>query len=108
MQALSLRCLHGTATTFKTSMIVIPEVETFWGVHNQAVMAVVSEKDVVLSGDARCDNPGYNATFATYSCLDVQSHLIIAQETVKVTDVKNSHWPGLNLRDPDSHSASTN
>lgn len=71
---------------------VVPEVKTMWTQHTEALLAVVGESPLVVSGDARCDPPGHNATYGTYTILDVQSHLILAQETVRMTEVKNSYW----------------
>ena len=54
-------------------------------------MATVADRPVIVSGDACCDIPGQNyVTFGTYTVLEDESHAIIAQETLKVTEVRNS------------------
>lgn len=55
-------------------------------------MSALAGQSVVASDDARYDNPGHNATFGIYFIMDTDSQLIIAQETVRVTEVKNSYW----------------
>ena len=71
---------------------ILPEIEEMWACHSEAIMSALAGKSVVASGDAICDSPGHNTTFGTYSVMDTDSRLIIAQETVRVTEVKNSYW----------------
>lgn len=72
----------------------VPEVENMWAKHTESIRAVLAGDPLLLSGDARCDSPGHNATFGTYTLMDTTSHLILAQETVRVTDdnIPNSYW----------------
>ena len=71
---------------------VLPVMKDIWICHTEAIMSSLAGQSVIASGDARCDSPGHNATYGTYSIMDTQSRLIIAQETVRVTEVKNSYW----------------
>lgn len=71
---------------------VVPEVQKAWTTHNESVLAMLSGDNLTLSGDARCDSPGHCVTFGTYTLLDSDSHLIVVQQTVHVTEVKNSYW----------------
>ena len=71
---------------------ILPEIKEVWTCHSEAIMSSLHGERVVASGDARCDSPGHNASFGTYSIMDTKSRLIIAQETIRVTDVKNSYW----------------
>lgn len=71
---------------------LIPEVKLMWSNHLKSVLGAIGNKPLQLSGDGRCDSPGHCATYGTYTLLDSTSHLIVAQKTVRVTDVKNSYW----------------
>lgn len=44
-----------------------------------------------LSGDGRCNSPGHNAKYLTYTMLDQASNRIIAMSIVQVTEAGNSN-----------------
>lgn len=71
---------------------IIPEVESMWQRHCESILATLGNTPLSVAGDARCDSPGHNATYGTYTIMDTNSHLILAQETVRVTEVPNSYW----------------
>ena len=87
LQALSSRQCYNIQWCY-----VIPEVNKAWSKHNESVLATLAGEELTLSGDARCDSPGHSASFGTYTLLDSASHMIVFQETVHVSEVKNSYW----------------
>ena len=44
-------------------------------------------KDVILSGDGRCDSPGKSAKYCTYSMMDIETGYILHSETVDKREV---------------------
>ena len=54
---------------------VIPEVNYAWAIHNESVMSAVSEKPITVSGDARYDSPGYNASFGSVTLCLTQNRI---------------------------------
>ncbi|CAB1312385.1 unnamed protein product [Coregonus sp. 'balchen'] len=62
---------------------IVPEVNYMWTQHTEAILATIGDSPLI---DCHC------ASFGTYTILDSASHLILAQETVHVTEVKNSYW----------------
>jgi hypothetical protein len=92
--SIDLATLTDRQCTTLQSIYMVPEVERMWQQHTESLLAAAGQTPLTVSGDARCDSPGHCATYGTYSILDTTSHLILAQETVRVTDenVANSYW----------------
>ena len=44
-------------------------------------------KDIILSGDGRCDSPGKSAKYCTYSLMDIDTGYILHSETVDKREV---------------------
>ena len=47
----------------------------------------VKNKDVILSGDGRCDSPGKSAKYCTYSMMEINTHYILHAKTVDKREV---------------------
>ena len=59
---------------------------------NQIVIAEMLRDSgpLIVSGDGRCDSPGYCAKYCTYSLMDNSSGLIIDYSLVQVTETGTS------------------
>ena len=51
------------------------------------LLDLVQNKDIVLSGDGRCDSPGKSAKYCTYSLMDIDTGYKLHCETVDKREV---------------------
>ena len=70
---------------------IFPIVNAYYN-QNQTVVAEILRQQgpLVLSGDGRCDSPGYSAKYCTYSLMDNATGLIIDNSVVQVTETGTS------------------
>lgn len=68
-------------------------VHDTWERERQQVLQEIKETGgkVRLSGDGRCDSPGYSASYCTYSVMDMSTNKIVDTETVAVKEVSSSN-----------------
>ena len=56
----------------------------------EAVIKYLRGKQLHLSGDGRCDSPGYSGKYGTYSLMDSATDLILDYSLVQVSEVNSS------------------
>ena len=62
-----------------------------WANEQQMVRQELSNKSVInLNGDGRCDSPGHNAKYGTYTLMDDDSGKVVAFSVVQVSEVTSS------------------
>lgn len=68
-----------------------PVINEFWQKEQNSVFSELNGKDLSLSGDGRCDSPGHNAKYGTYTMIDQQTDKIVDFHVVQVSEVNNSN-----------------
>lgn len=58
------------------------------------LLAKHKDKNLVVTGDGRCDSPGSSAKFCTYSVMEIESGAILHAETVDKREV-DLHSPNM-------------
>lgn len=71
--------------------VLFPLINTAWLEQQQTVIGYLSGKPIKVSGDGRCDSPGYSAKYCTYSLMEHTSNLIVDFAQVQVTEAGSSN-----------------
>ena len=59
---------------------------------NNSILNHLKEQGLCcLTGDGRCDSPGHNAKYLTYSFMDQITNKIVAMTIIQVREAKNSN-----------------
>ena len=67
-----------------------PVVHTNYVMQQEAVIEYLRGNKLHLSGDGRCDIPGYSARYGTYPLMDSATDLILDYSLVQVTETGSS------------------
>ena len=67
-------------------------VHEAWEKEQEAIISdLVYKGDCYFSGDGRCDSPGHNAKYLTYSFADQNTGKIVIMSLTQVTEADNSN-----------------
>lgn len=68
-----------------------PVVNNYYQIQQNEVLQSFRGQPLVLAGDGRCDSPGHNAKYGTYSLMEVATEKIVDFSLVQVSEVANSN-----------------
>lgn len=68
-----------------------PVVNHRYLIQHRELLQSLRGESLVLAGDGRCDSPGHNAKYGTYSIMHVPMEKILDFSLVQVTEVDNSN-----------------
>ncbi|ELT87456.1 hypothetical protein CAPTEDRAFT_113107 [Capitella teleta] len=75
--------------------ILWPVVGEAWREQKRAIREMKARRGaIMLGGDVRCDSPGHNALYGTYTLMDIRPNapnIIVSMELLHSSEVKNSH-----------------
>ena len=69
---------------------VYPVVHTTYVRQQEALVEYLRGNQLHLSGDGRCDSPGYSVKYATYSLTDFATDLILDYSLIQVSETGSS------------------
>ena len=62
-----------------------------WTREHLSILDELSHKNCLISGDGRCDSPGHNAKYLTYSLFEQDLKKVVAMSLTQVTEAGNSN-----------------
>lgn len=72
--------------------LLLPSINKVYCKEQEAILVrLVCSGPVNLSGDSRCDSPGYSAKYGTYTVMDPTRDEVVAFEVVHVSEAGNSN-----------------
>ena len=93
-QACNLHLISRSVFTRLQKQYLLPVIQEAWKKERSDVIAEVRRHPhIALAGDARCDSPGNNAKFGSYSMMHIEgggvdgSHKIVDFELIQVSQV---------------------
>ncbi|XP_063078694.1 uncharacterized protein LOC134468751 [Engraulis encrasicolus] len=94
-QTFHLQCFGETQFKEVQRKVLLPVIDEYYLAEQQGVLSLFCNKEgeddkVTLLGDGRCDSPGYNAKYCSYTFMEEQSQYIVDFQLVQVSEVTSS------------------
>ena len=69
---------------------VIPSINEYWIKQRSILLRNMNGRQLTLTGDGRCDSPGYSAKYCTYTLMEATTSAILNFEVIQVTETGSS------------------
>jgi hypothetical protein len=89
---INLKYMSGTTFhRIQREQVMLVVLETWEKLQGDLLQSIKSSgRSLRLAGDGRCDSPGFNAKYCTYSVMDLETNQILTYVVVKVTETGSS------------------
>ena len=91
MSACNIRFFEKGSFYYIQRKYLWPVVNNHYIVQQREILQSFRGQPLVLAGDGRCDSPGHNAKYGTYSVMEVTTENIVDFSLVQVSEVANSN-----------------
>ena len=71
------------------SKLLFPLINSHFSLKKEALIAAFGPEALVLSGDARCDSPGFSAKYSTYSVMESKTGAVVS---FQLNQVNSCHF----------------
>ena len=88
--AIGLKCLSERQFYRVQKSFLFPAIHKIYKTFRGIIIDTICNRSVCMSGDARCDSPGYSAKYSTYSLMDTLTNLIVHFHVTHVGQAGNS------------------
>ena len=87
LRSINVACIGERTYLNHFTQVIQPTVYDVWLKEQQIILDNIkqSRSELVLCGDGRCDSPGHNAKYGTYTMLDADSNKVIHFELTQVS-----------------------
>lgn len=79
-----------TTYTDVQNTYLVPSIDAEYNMQQTALSVFFEDKPVFVLGDGRCDSPGYNAKYCSYSIMDEETKLILDFSLIQKTQTTSS------------------
>jgi hypothetical protein len=87
--ALDMQFLSKTTYNKIQKNVLLPVVQEAWTEERKGADAGLQSARVIVAGDCRCDSPGHNAKYGSYSLMSISNRKIVALNLVQVSEVNS-------------------
>lgn len=87
---LSLKFIGATQFYELQKIISIPAIDRYYNIQRDVILHYLNGHELTLSGDGRCDSPGFSAKYCTYTFMDSTTGVIPDFNVVQVSETTSS------------------
>lgn len=87
---MNLQIISRTTFINNSRTLVLPVIDMYYREQQNDILKKMKRKPLVICGDGRCDSPGFNAKYCTYTVMEAMTSAILDFNVVQVSQTGSS------------------